>query len=62
MPQNIANALAPVIFTALIDRTGITTAIIIAIALAGIALAAIIMLISLVRRVQAQAALTPSRP
>lgn len=62
MPQNIANALAPVIFTALIDRTGIITAIVVAIALAGIALAAIILLISLVRRVQAQAALAPSRP
>ncbi|MEB2847137.1 MFS transporter [Rhizobiales bacterium RZME27] len=61
MPQNIANALAPVIFTALIDRTGITSAVIIAIALSGVALTAIIMLISLVRRVRAKVALTPSR-
>ncbi|MGF9562572.1 MFS transporter [Neorhizobium sp. BT27B] len=62
MPQNIANALAPVIFTMLIDRTGVATVIITAIALAGVALIAIILLIALVRRVRAQAAFIPSPP
>jgi MFS family permease len=62
MPQNIANALAPVIFTALIDRTGIISAVVIAVALAAIALVAILMLIGLVRQVRAQAGLIPSRP
>ncbi len=62
MPQNIANALAPVIFTALIDRTGVATAVVAAIALAGVALTAILMLISLVRRVRALAAPVPSPP
>ncbi len=62
LPQNIANAAAPIVFTALIDRTGIATALVAAIALASIALCAIIMLISLVRKAKADAALIPSRP
>lgn len=62
LPQNIANAAAPIIFTALIDRTGIATALVIAVVLAAIALASIIMLISLVRKAQAGAELIPSRP
>lgn len=62
LPQNIANAAAPIIFTALIDRTGIATALIAAIALASVALVSIILLISLVRKARAEAGVTPSRP
>ncbi len=62
LPQNIANAAAPIIFTALIDRTGIATALIAAVVLAGIALVSIIMLISLVRKARTEAELIPSRP
>lgn len=62
MPQNFANALAPVIFTALIDRSGTTAALIFAIALACVALLAIIMLISLVRKARYTAELIPSQP
>jgi MFS family permease len=57
MPQNIANALAPIIFTALIDRTGVATALIFAIALAFVALTAIIMLIGLVKKAHRTASL-----
>ena len=62
MPQNIANAAAPIIFTALIDRTGTATALIAAVLLASIALVSIIMLISLVRKANAGTHLIPSRP
>lgn len=62
LPQNIANAAAPIIFTALIDRTGIATALVAAVVLAGIALVSIIMLISLVRKARTEAELIPSRP
>jgi MFS family permease len=62
MPQNIANALAPIIFTALIDRTGIATALIFAIALAAVALTAIFMLIGLVRKAHAVSPELPQSP
>jgi MFS family permease len=63
MPQNIANALAPIIFTALIDRTGVATALIFAIALAFVALTAIIMLIGLVKKAhRSSEAVIPSLP
>ncbi|WP_246091608.1 MFS transporter [Aliirhizobium smilacinae] len=62
MPQNIANAAAPIVFTALIDRTGIMTALVFSIALASVALVSIIRLISLVRKAKARAELIPSQP
>jgi predicted MFS family arabinose efflux permease len=62
MPQNIANAAAPILFTALLDRTGVSTALVISITLACIALAAVTMLISLVRKASVAGSLTPSRP
>ncbi|SFB64465.1 Predicted arabinose efflux permease, MFS family [Rhizobium sp. NFR07] len=63
MPQNIANALAPIIFTALIDRSGVATALVFSIALAIVALAAIGMLIALVRRAhRSNQTVIPSRP
>jgi MFS family permease len=63
MPQNIANALAPIIFTALIDRTGVASALVFSIALATVALAAIIMLIGLVRKARlSNATVSPELP
>eukprot|EP00913_Durusdinium_trenchii_P021364 g20077.t1 len=47
LPQNIANAVAPVVFTALLDRSGPAAAILVAMALAALALAAVSMLIGL---------------
>jgi len=62
MPQNIANAAAPIVFTALIDRTGTATALVAAMVLACVALGAIVMLISLVRRAHSVRSPAPSRP
>ncbi|WP_119942915.1 MFS transporter [Neorhizobium sp. NCHU2750] len=54
LPQNIANAAAPILFTALLDRTGVGIVLAISIALAFIAFASIITLISLVRKARAE--------
>jgi MFS family permease len=63
MPQNIANAIAPILFTALLDRTGVSTALIISILLTLVALCSVILLISLVRKARRTASIvTPSRP
>ena len=55
LPQNLANAAAPVVFTALLDRAGYQAAIVFAIVLALVALAAIMMLIGLVRKAHTKA-------
>ncbi|PDT05436.1 MFS transporter [Rhizobium chutanense] len=49
LPQNLANAIAPVIFTAILDRAGIGPALVTGAALAALALAFILMLMALVR-------------
>lgn len=59
LPQNIANAAAPIIYTALLDRTGIATALVSAIVLAASALASVLLLIGLVRRTHAARMPTP---
>jgi len=61
LPQNLANAAAPVIFTALIDRFDHQTAIVFAGGLVCLALLAIAQLICLVRRAHRDAAI-PSPP
>jgi MFS family permease len=62
LPQNLANAAAPVIFTAFLDRLGYQSAVVFAGGLACIALVAIVLLVRLVRRAQARATFTPSPP
>lgn len=62
LPQNLANAIAPIIFTAFLDRAGVATALVVSIALAAVALAAIVMLIGLVRKAHRLNAFTPSPP
>jgi predicted MFS family arabinose efflux permease len=61
LPQNLANAAAPVIFTALLDRLGYPAAVVFAGGLACLALLAVLLLIRLVRRANNRAA-TPSPP
>lgn len=51
-PQNLANAISPVIFAAILDRAGHHTAIFVTIALALSGLAATLMLVRLVRKVR----------
>lgn len=62
LPQNLANAAAPVIFTAFLDRLGYQSAVVFGGGLACIALLSIILLVRLVRRAQARVPLTPSPP
>jgi predicted MFS family arabinose efflux permease len=50
LPQNLANAIAPVIFTAILDRAGTTPALITCAVLAAVALVFVAMLMGLVRR------------
>ena len=50
MPQNLANALAPVVFTALLDRSGALTVLVVTVLLAGSALTGILFLMHLVRQ------------
>jgi MFS family permease len=50
LPQNLANATAPVVFTALLDRVGTTAALSVGAVLSAISLGCILMLFSLVRR------------
>lgn len=49
MPQNLANAIAPVIFTAILDRAGAGPTVITCAVLAAIALVFVLMLMALVR-------------
>ncbi|WP_416065775.1 MFS transporter [Rhizobium sp. ZK1] len=49
MPQNLANAIAPVIFTAILDRAGAGPTVITCAGLAAIALVFVLMLMALVR-------------
>ena len=50
LPQNLANAVAPVVFTALLDRAGHQAVVLVAVVLALAALAAVVMLIAMVRK------------
>ncbi|MDM9629080.1 MFS transporter [Rhizobium sp. S152] len=50
LPQNIANAVAPVIFTALLDRTGASTVMAVCGVLAAVSLGFVTMLAMLIRR------------
>jgi predicted MFS family arabinose efflux permease len=59
LPQNLANAVAPVVFTALLDRLGHEAATVVAGVLGCLALAAAVMLIRLVRKTRARAGATP---
>ncbi|MDE1159311.1 MAG: MFS transporter [Neorhizobium sp.] len=52
MPQNLANAAAPVIFTAILDRVGFTATVMTGAVLSAISLAFIVLLMGLVRRAQ----------
>lgn len=62
LPQNLANAAAPVIFTAFLDRLGYQSAVVFGGGLACISLLSIILLVRLVRRAQCRVPLTPSPP
>ncbi|MCJ8517304.1 MFS family permease [Pseudorhizobium tarimense] len=62
LPQNLANAAAPVIFTAFLDRLGYQSAVVFASGLACVTLLAIVLLVRLVRRAQVRVPLTPSPP
>lgn len=50
LPQNLANAVAPVVFTAFLDRAGHQAVVLVAVVLALAALAAVVMLIAMVRK------------
>jgi predicted MFS family arabinose efflux permease len=52
LPQNLANAIAPVVFTAILDRSGTDAAIATCAVLAVIALGFVVMLMALVREVR----------
>ncbi len=56
LPQNLANAAAPVVFTALIDRAGATAALLTGAVLSTISLVFVLMLVGLVRRANARTA------
>ncbi|MGK6315243.1 MFS transporter [Neorhizobium sp. DT-125] len=61
LPQNLANAVAPVIFTAILDRIGATAALFTGAVLSAISLAFVLMLVALVRKANARSAkLNPS--
>lgn len=61
LPQNLANALAPVIFTAILDRIGPTAALFTGAVLSAISLVFVLMLVELVRKANARCAkLNPS--
>ncbi len=55
MPQNLANAVAPVVFTAILDRAGAGPTLVTCAALAAIALVFVLMLSALVRGARASA-------
>lgn len=50
LPQNLANAAAPVIFTALLDRAGATAALVTGAVLSAISLVLVLLLVGLVRK------------
>ncbi len=52
LPQNLANAVAPVVFTALLDRAGATAALGVGALLSALSLGCILMLLVLVRRAE----------
>lgn len=56
LPQNLANAAAPVIFTALLDRVGATAALLTGAVLSAISLVFVLMLVGLVRRANGRSA------
>jgi MFS family permease len=56
LPQNLANAAAPVIFTALLDRVGATAALVTGALLSAISLVLVLMLVGLVRKAKARTA------
>lgn len=56
LPQNLANAVAPVIFTAILDRVGVTAALLVGAVLSAIALAFTILLMRLVKTANARSA------
>jgi predicted MFS family arabinose efflux permease len=56
LPQNLANAVGPVVFTAILDHAGATTALFVCAALATLALGLLAMLTTLVRRATAKTA------
>lgn len=56
LPQNLATAAAPVIFTAILDRAGVTAALVTGAVLSAISLVLVLMLVGLVRRANARAA------
>lgn len=62
LPQNLANAAAPVIFTALLDRLGYQAATVFAGGLACVALFSIVLLVRLVRQAHARPPVIPSPP
>ncbi|MCJ9748111.1 MFS transporter [Neorhizobium sp. SHOUNA12A] len=61
MPQNLANAAAPVIFTALLDRVGATAALLTGAVLSAISLVLVLMLVGLVRSANARSRLAADR-
>ncbi|MCJ9754919.1 MFS transporter, partial [Neorhizobium sp. BETTINA12A] len=61
MPQNLANAAAPVIFTALLDRVGATAALVTGAVLSAISLVLVLMLVGLVRNANARSRLVADR-
>ncbi|KAA9386405.1 MFS transporter [Neorhizobium galegae] len=56
LPQNLANAAAPVIFTALLDRAGATAALVTGAVLSAISLVLVLLLVGLVRKANARTA------
>ncbi|MEN3146768.1 MFS transporter [Neorhizobium sp. IRAMC:178] len=56
LPQNLANAAAPVIFTAILDRAGATIVLVTGAVLSAISLVLVLMLVGLVRRANARTA------
>jgi len=63
MPQNLANAAAPVIFTAILDRAGSTAVLLTGAALSTLSLVFVLMLVAMVKAANGRsAAPIPSRP
>jgi predicted MFS family arabinose efflux permease len=62
MPQNLANAIAPIVFTAILDRIGHQTLLVFSGALICLALVAIALLIRLVRTARGRTDATPLPP
>ncbi|CDZ73623.1 MFS transporter [Neorhizobium galegae bv. orientalis] len=56
LPQNLATAAAPVVFTAILDRAGVTAALVTGAVLSAISLVLVLMLVGLVRRANGRTA------